>query len=178
MKQTALKKFLKFLYICFICLVLLVAAANLYVFSARVIFGNRLPTVFGYTTAVVVSGSMRPAIEVDDVILIKKQAAYQVGDIIVYETADYLITHRVVEVTDKGYITKGDANTIPDAEVAREAVRGRVVKVMHTAGRVLEFLKTPLGMLVLVAGVFVVLYLPEILSRIFGKRSDYIGKRF
>ena len=40
-----------------------------------------------------------------------------VGDIVSIHQEDYNIVHRIVEITDEGYITKGDNNNVVDPEV-------------------------------------------------------------
>lgn len=64
----------------------------------------------------VYSGSMEPALSVDDAYLVVPALSVTEGDIIVFhsETRAEFITHRVVAVTDDGYRTKGDANLQSD----------------------------------------------------------------
>ena len=47
----------------------LLLSCNLYLVVMARAFGIENPTIFGYSTAVVVSGSMEPALSVDDLIL-------------------------------------------------------------------------------------------------------------
>ena len=67
----------------------------------------------------VVSGSMEPTIPTWSLCVINIRRPYekiQVGDVIVYlrRSDGALIIHRVIEKTDVGMITKGDANRIDD----------------------------------------------------------------
>ena len=74
----------------------------------------------GYSSAIVGSGSMEPAVFVNDFLLIKSETLYQTEDIITYVSPKGgLITHRVKEVLDYGYIAQGDANNIPDRKSTR-----------------------------------------------------------
>ena len=57
---------------------------NLYLLAAEKLFGISNPTFFGFTTAIVNSGSMEPALKVDDLILIHAQDGYEQGDVITY----------------------------------------------------------------------------------------------
>lgn len=126
-------------------------ACNLYLIAAQRFLGVEHPTVFGFTTAVVASGSMSPALEVDDLILIHAQDSYEPGDVITYESGSSLVTHRIVEAVEEGFVTQGDANNAPDLEPVRlENVVGKVVGQIPGAGRVLGCLRTPLGLMCLV----------------------------
>lgn len=104
--------------------------------------GNgKVPYVFGYRILSVVSDSMKPTIEDETCIVIKKveQEDIEVGDIITFvsEASDikgYLNTHRVYEIrTDEEtgetvYITKGDAYAQPDLyPVDFEQIKGEYV---------------------------------------------------
>ncbi|MBO4411366.1 MAG: signal peptidase I [Lachnospiraceae bacterium] len=112
--------------------------------------------IFGVGYAVVVSGSMVPALQVDDMIFYHAHGPgdYKVGDIIVYEstrpTGEILVTHRVVEIGDGNLTTLGDANHgIKDEPIAFEKVIGKVVFRIPKMGAVVTFLKSPAGLAVL-----------------------------
>jgi len=128
-------------------LFVLVAVANLYLLICRTIFGRQLPTFLGFTSAVVISGSMEPEINVDDMVLIRKARSYGAGDTVTYLGNRTPVTHRVVEVTENGYITQGDANNAADGEIPRERVVGKVFAVWPGMGKVVRLMQSPLGML-------------------------------
>jgi signal peptidase len=81
--------------------------------------------VLGYSAAVVMGGSMAPAIPLGSLIVIEPTApaAVNVGDVITFMLPDRLITHRVVAIDrdDMGIRleTKGDANDVPDPIAVR-----------------------------------------------------------
>lgn len=119
---------------------------------------EELPTVFGYSPVIVLSGSMSPEFEAGDMILLKTVDAEDVekDDIICFfsegskETAT---THRVMEVQkdEEGnpvFVTKGDANPTEDIiAVTAEMVRGRYTGLsLPNLGNVAVYLQTPLGM--------------------------------
>lgn len=132
-------------------LLALLLAMNIYTIAARHFTGNIQPTVFGWSWAVVVSGSMSPEIEVDDLVVIHQQEEYTVGDIISYKSGQSLVTHRIVEEQDGTYTTKGDFNNTVDTNpVDKENIVGRVVKIVPGVGRYLTFLRSPLGMTLMV----------------------------
>lgn len=135
--------------IAFTTVLALILACNLYFIGAKAVTGEH-PTLFGWSAAVVISGSMSPAIEVDDMVIIHRQSAYSCRDIVMYKDGNALVTHRVEEVTDTGYITKGDANNTADPPVAADSVVGKVVLVIPKVGRLTAFMRTPLGLCLLV----------------------------
>jgi signal peptidase len=91
--------------------------------------------LFPIHPALVSSGSMRPTMDVGDVVIIAKVPANVVepGDIIQFREAERVTTlHRVVEIQESEggmvFITQGDANSEPDANpVIPENVVGKAV---------------------------------------------------
>ena len=104
----------------------------------------------GYFCAIVGSGSMEPAVFVNDLLLVRGGEDYRVDDIITYVSKKgTLITHRIKEVGNGSYITQGDANNTPDEEVSRRRVLGKVVFILPGAGKVIAAAVSPAGMLLL-----------------------------
>jgi len=91
--------------------------------------------LFPVQPTTVISGSMRPSLEVGDVVIIAKVSADTIkpGDIIQFQEAEGVTTvHRVVEIREiEGnmvFITQGDANSEPDDNpVIPENVVGKAV---------------------------------------------------
>lgn len=131
-----------------------------YVLFARTVLKQPNPTVFGFHSAVVLTGSMADAIRPEDFIVTRRQKSYAVGDIVTYTAGDTTVTHRIVEKTAAGFITKGDANNTPDGEIAAERILGRVVWILPGGGAVLRFLQSPLGGLCAVLGLGALVLLP------------------
>lgn len=113
---------------------------------ALVVFAAALVTVriLGYSAAVVMGGSMTPAIPMGSLILIEPTApaAVGVGDVITFTLPDRLITHRVIAIErdDAGLrlATKGDANDAPDPLAVRAGgAIGAVRLAVPLAGYVL-----------------------------------------
>ena len=79
-----------------------------------------------YPLLVVKSGSMRPVIEVGDIIIVTPvspddiRASTRNGDVIVFYrpgekgSSNSIIVHRAIDEVNGGFITKGDANSQPD----------------------------------------------------------------
>ena len=130
-------------------LLVVILVFNLITIILRHVQKNPYATVGGITTAVVVSGSMEPEISINDLAVIVKQKEYVLNDVITYVSqGGSLITHRIVNSTEEGFVTKGDFNNAEDIDpVAPEQVVGKVVWVIPGVGAVQEFITTPLGML-------------------------------
>lgn len=122
------------------------------VFLMFVELGNsdEVPSFFNMDVYIVVSESMSPKINVNDIILVKKgysNEQYKEGNIITYIRADgELITHRIEKVTKVGllraYITKGDNNEeVDEFPVTYDQIVGRVVLVMPKLGAIVGLLK-------------------------------------
>ena len=151
----------------------LLLAANVYVIAARAVTGEPQPTVFGFSAAVVVTGSMSPAIEPGDLVVCCRSEDYAVGDVITFRSGASLVTHRIVGDTPDGFTTKGDANNVADADpVPRGAVVGKVVFTVPKLGIFIEKLRTPLGMTVLVLIGFALIELPKFKEVYHGKHSE------
>lgn len=144
----------------------LVLAYNIYNLIARVVFKQDLPKLFGTAGAVVVSGSMHPAIEVGDMVIIKEQDGYKVGDIVTFREGNMMITHRIIDSTPGGFITKGDSNTGNDGEITLDRIEGKVIAVIPKIGLALGFLQSPLGMLVLVIAGLLLILMPYAVQRV------------
>lgn len=128
---------------------------------ASFVFGDSNP--LGIRCAVVLTGSMEPTIHVNDMVIVHKQPDYRIGDIVMYSDGRATVTHRIVAINPKGYVTRGDANNTPDSPIPLEQIIGRVVLVIPQIGILLGFLKSPYGMVSIVF-VFIVM---EILNRLY-----------
>ena len=93
---------------------------------------EEIPGVLGFRPVIVLSGSMEPAIQTGDMILLHKADSSQLkeGDVICYLVSGKAITHRIVEITtgedgQTRYITQGDANNTADQQaVTADQIQG------------------------------------------------------
>lgn len=127
---------------------------NAYLANARGLGGNQLPMPFGTGMAVVLTGSMEPTLRVNDVIIVREKDSYQPGDIVVYQSGYELIVHRVASTDGQTLITQGDANNAADPPVDISQVKGAVAVRIPKAGLVVNALKTPAGILLLLVCAF------------------------
>ena len=132
----------------------LALGVNAYLSNARAVVGNQLPMPFGVGAAVVMSGSMEPTLSTGDLILVRRADEAKVGDIVVYEAENHLIVHRIIEMSDDSITTQGDANNVPDEPIGADRIKGIVVFHVPYVGRLLNALKTPVGVVILLALAF------------------------
>jgi signal peptidase I len=116
-----------------------------------------LAPYFGWRADTVLSGSMEPALPVGCVQVTKPvdPEDIKVGDIITFRspTTGQLMSHRVAAVEEDNsyqFRTKGDANEDADPYlIPSENVVGRVSFKVDHIGYVVEYLKTPIGFILL-----------------------------
>jgi len=112
------------------------------------------------------TGSMVPTLKKGDVVVVTRVPArdLRVGDVITFvnpRNTKQTITHRLVKVPggqgmDQSFRTKGDANPAADTPISGSAILGKARFHVPLAGFVLDFMRTPLGLALLV-------YLPALL---------------
>jgi signal peptidase len=133
------------------------------------------PQALGGATAyiIVAGGSMHPVLYEGDVALVRRQSSYRKQDVIVYRVPDgqvgagTLVIHRVIGGSGTtGYVTRGDNTGGDDAWRPRsDDVVGKVRWKLPLVGRMLVFLRTPLGMAAFAALVAFALAFPAAAKR-------------
>jgi len=102
----------------------------------------------------VFTGSMEPTIPVGGVVIIKPvdPETLKIGDIICFRlSGPASTTHRIINITDEGFVTKGDANENPDQwTVKNENVIGKVIFAIPYIGYLGYFVRTPVGYITLI----------------------------
>ncbi len=127
-----------------------------YNWNARNVAGDNMPMPFGFGVSVVLSGSMEPALSVDDVLVVKSQKEYFVDDMVVFNDHGTLVVHRIISIVDGEITTKGDANDSADEAITAEVIKGKVVKVIPSAGKLLNTVRSPI-VVILVLGAAILL---------------------
>ncbi len=120
--------------------ILTIVLLVIFVFVVAQRFSKGKINMFGYQAYTVVTGSMRPEIEVGDIIVIDKvdPGSLEIGDVVTYEgekgdLKGLVLTHRIIEKRkdekDQKYYftTKGDANEAIDPEISQDSIRGKVI---------------------------------------------------
>ncbi len=125
-----------------------------------------LRLINGYNFYVVMSGSMEPAIKTGSIVGVKEEGEYKIDDVITVKMENdpsQTYTHRVIEVRDDSYRTKGDANDTPDGDPAsKENVVGKVFASIPYIGYAVNFAKQPTGFILMVIVPTIVIVASEI----------------
>lgn len=130
--------------LCFLFISILIGY-NVFLLNAKYVLHDKLPMLGGYGHAVVLSGSMKPAIDENDLLVIHKQDSYEINDIVTYiDYENTPVTHRIIEINGSSVRTQGDANNVPDSEFDVERIKGKVIAIIPKMGYVVDFLQNPL----------------------------------
>lgn len=110
-----------------------------------------------YQVVVIQSGSMEPTLPVGSIVLYKPISNYLPEDVVVFAHGDgadiKTVVHRITQKRTSSdgsvaYITKGDANTQADGLVVyASAIKGEVFAQIPHVGYVIQFLKSPMGII-------------------------------
>ena len=86
--------------------------------------------MFGFHTYCIQSGSMEPVLKTGSLIFTMHPKNKKVGDIITFQKWDVPVTHRVVDIQNGMYVTKGDANIKEDrGGIWEKELLGKVMKL-------------------------------------------------
>ena len=99
----------------------------IYTFVVTDLLKKDYVNVFGYSYFVVATGSMSGTIEVDDIIFVKITKDVKINDVVTFKNEDGdIITHRLIKLDGKRYITKGDVNNVSDDPISKDQIIGKV----------------------------------------------------
>ena len=141
----------------------IILVAALYAFTTMATRDNQnVSSIMGYTPLVVKSDSMAPTFCAGDLIFIKKcdTSTLKEGDIICFHTIidnEYALnTHRIQKIDEVGdarsYTTLGDNNHgVTDTHIISDGdIVGKYVGHLKNAGKVMDFLSSSIGFLVVI----------------------------
>ena len=88
---------------------------------AAIVFIN-----FKYDRYFIMTGSMEPDYPIGTIVFIDPDTEPDKGDVCAYQFGNNVVIHRVDQITEEGYITKGDNNPSPDlGVVTKEEMIGK-----------------------------------------------------
>lgn len=133
--------------------------------------------VIGIEPFVVETGSMEPVIHAGSISFINRHAKYddiKQGDVIAFTVATGdRVTHRVINITEEGFETKGDANSASDGiSTTRMNFIGKNIFSIPKAGYGIKLIQTKRGKIILVTIIIVFLLMGLLLG------DNKKGKRF
>lgn len=151
-KKSPISIIFNIIFYLFIIAVLVLAVCN--IMGAK---EGEHPSIFGYSTYYIMTGSMEPNINPGSLVVVKNgvDQSIKAGDVITFRgiTGETITTHRVNKVIDNGteFITKGDANKITDPVPVKEGqIIGKVVFHIPYLGKVSQFIQKNLIAVIIV----------------------------
>ena len=140
-------------------LTLLVVMASWLCFD-KFVLKHRVPSIFGYSSLMVATGSMSGTIEEGDLIIIRDTDDYKIGDIVTFfqDGDDIPTTHRIYNIDENGnWKTRGDANNSYDKRsITSDEIIGEVVLVIPYVGTFIDWAVEG-GGLIYIVGIFLIL---------------------
>jgi signal peptidase len=144
-------------------LTLLVVMASWLCFD-KFVLKHRVPSIFGYSSLIVATGSMNGSeVNEGDLIIIKDTGDYEIGEIVTFfqDGDDIPTTHRIINYKDidgvRYWKTRGDANNSPDERlITSDEIIGEVVLVIPYVGTFIDWAVEG-GGLIYIVGIFLIL---------------------
>lgn len=158
-------------------IVFMIIMAILIFMAAQSKLMGQEPSLFGHRMYIVDSGSMTPALPINSMIIVKETTSSQAGangiekdDIVTFYAGseNTRVTHRVVEVLEdgQGYITRGDANNIEDANILQEdKIIGKLAFSLPYVGLIFRILSTKMGIAILIGLVAIIILIPMLFKK-------------
>ena len=143
----------------------------IYSFISTQILKKDYTNIFGYTYYSVATGSMKPVISPNDLIFVKITKNVSKGDIITFKDSASIVTHRLIDINNNKYITKGDANNTSDTGINKNDIIGKVVYVI-TPDVIFKGIVVILIFIIFI----VILNFDRLYDKLFGEDSRYVNK--
>ena len=127
--------------------------------------------VGGQATYVIVNGnSMEPDFHLGDLIIIRSEPYYSIGDEVVYQNPDLggSVFHRIINLELDRYILKGDNNDWIDTyQPTQEEIIGKLWAHLPRFGKYIQYMRQPISMAIIVGllGSFLALSITGIKSK-------------
>jgi signal peptidase I len=143
----------------------------IYSFFSTQILKKDYTNIFGYTYYSVATGSMKPVISPNDLIFVKITKNVSKGDIITFKDSGSIVTHRLIDINNNKYITKGDANNTSDTGISKSDIIGKVVYII-TPDVIFKGIVVILIFIIFI----VILNFDRLYDKLFGEDSRYVNK--
>lgn len=153
-KMNLIEKIINFLLNILIFIFGVILIVSIYTGVQTKLLGNDYTDFFGYSIFEVQTGSMEDTINAGDWIVVKLTQKVKLDDIITYKLDKEYITHRIIEVYNGTYITKGDANNAKDDPIDQSQIVGKVVNILGNFGILRKTLFNPGVLITLIITLF------------------------
>ncbi len=165
-----MNKIKKILKVIFLIILIFMAIYSTIIIFQKIIWKNKIPNFLGYKNFIVITGSMKPTLNIGDIVFVKETTDIKNKDIVSFKTNNAVVTHRIVEIKKEDgktlYITKGDANSDNDTELLSiENIEGKYSFKIPFLGNVILFFQRPIGMISLFLIFSVILLMTSVKSK-------------
>ncbi len=126
-KINVIEKIINFLLNILIGIFGIILLVTIYTGIQTKIMKKNYTDFFGYSIFEVQTGSMEKEISAGDWIITKITQDVKLDDIVTYEVDGEYVTHRIIEVYNGTYVTKGDANNTKDDPIDQSQIVGKEV---------------------------------------------------
>lgn len=130
-------------------IVSLTLGLSFYSYNAKMLNHDAFPMPFGVGVSMVLTGSMEPEFYAGDLIVVTKADEYALRDIVVYQSGQKAVVHRIIEIDGDMCVTQGDANNAADEPIEMSTIKGKVAFSIPKVGYVVSFIKQPIGTILL-----------------------------
>ena len=151
------------------------------------------PTIMGLKPIYILSGSMEDGIKTNSVIISKRLgtkglSSLKVGDVVTFEVEDYgfpsgvRVTHRIVDIKDDTFLSKGDANKTNDffneeldGYLPLDVIKYKMVMTNNWVANVVYVVfNQPIALAMYVSGALLVLFLINLAnSHLYKKEYEF-----
>lgn len=178
MNNKALKITLKVFQWTLFSIVAFLFIASAYMLFSKLVLKKKVPMIFGYSFVSVEGWSMQnEALPEDnlykgDIVVIKKLAddEYKVGMTVTFDDGGNLpTTHKITKKDGNLITTQGisaEGNTSEDAPIDVSQIIGAKVGVIRKLGSFIDFVKSPMGIVIFILVGFLIIETPSIVSSI------------
>ena len=134
-----------------------------------------VPSFFGTSALIVTTGSMSGTIEEGDLVIVKRASEYKIGDIVTFVASDNtgdIVTHRIIQIRDGKFITRGDANNAQDPRpISEEDIVGKVTGTIPRVGLFFKWLVNEFGW-VYIVGIIVIIAVGVVLLKMIPAKKE------
>lgn len=146
------KSILKFLKIVLFSTIIIILY-NIFLVLLSATAGKETSNIFGYSAYIITTDSMKPTLNVNDVVIIKKvnTKTLKKDDVITFKKESKIITHRIIIKNEDEYTTKGDNNNVEDSFIVRESdILGIKVFKIPFLGKIIKMINNILYILIII----------------------------
>lgn len=162
--EKTIGKICKTIVLAFLLMLLIINLIMLYQTNIK---KEEIPRFGNISVFNIVSQSMEPTININDLIVIKKckEAEIKKEDIITYRKEDNtIVTHRIVRIEEnngqKSYITKGDNNKKEDDEkIKHSQVHGKYLFKINGMGKMAQAIQKGNGLISIVLIIIIFIFI-------------------